>query len=74
MNAMDENSLPGLDTIVRHSHASLVELATGVTNERLRSMAHSIGSLTRLRGDDIPELTWRLYLPDTRESILGANR
>ena len=52
----------------------LLEMATGAANEDLRAMAHSIGGLTRLRGDDVPELVWRLYLPATRADIAGASR
>jgi hypothetical protein len=52
----------------------LLEMATGAANEDLRAIAHSIGGLTRLRGDDIPEMPWRLYLPATRADIAGASR
>lgn len=52
----------------------LLEIATGRKNLRLLAMAQSVSGMTRVAGSDIPEYAWRLYLPQLRDTILGASR
>ena len=52
----------------------LLEVVTGSRNATLLALAHSIGGITRRPGEDIPELTWRLYLSQARNEIARRSR